>query len=320
MAVGILATCLVLLGLAHPSFALRPLGGHYANELTPLDGQSLSRRKIDWSQSVPKAGWANLEEEVKKLKYLTSGNHGSVYLVNDLKLKNNNVILKSLDKKKANATLRDYYESELQILQLLPKNENLCGFYRFFQDEDNLYYILENCGDSNLGDLMDKYHANHNGTLPENLACKIFKQAISGVEALHTNSLYHLGLKLSNLFYDYSTAKVKIGDFMRVLTSDEEINPRKLDTPYFPLEVRAGKSVIPSKLDVWFLGFGIYRMIVGDSFIDQTTPDPKLSKIGSYLNPGLSPELQDLLSQTFQVQEERISLQNMKDHPWFSIC
>jgi len=317
MTSGILATSLVL-GFAHLCLSLRPLGHFYSHELNRLNGELSSRGpQIYWDHTEPAGGWANLEKEVQILQFINEGHSGKIYLVNDIKLNKNNVILKVVSKKHVNATKQIQYENELQVLQKLQNgnNTNICGFYRFFQDKDNIFYTLENCGASNLKLFMDKYHSTNPGTMPEHLVCQIFKQVINGVEELHNQSLYHQGLKLPNIFYDDVNGVVKIGDFMKTVKSNTKFFPKQIVNPTVPPEKIKGTSTLPSKLDVWSMGFGMFRMIAGDS----RAPDHISLRTYPYkgLNV-LSPELNELLGRIFTLPEERLTLQEMKTHKWFS--
>jgi len=60
----------------------------------------------------------------------------------------------------------------------------------------------------NLHDLI--YNSSYRGG--EKLARTIFHQIVAGAEYLHSNSIAHMDLKLSNIFVDGNCC-MKIGDF-----------------------------------------------------------------------------------------------------------
>ena len=86
--------------------------------------------------------------------------------------------------------------NELRIHSSL-NHENVIGFYGYFQDEENLYFVLELASEGNLEDLVKAEH--QGGAVPENSVREILCQISHGLKYLHDNSLVHRDLKPENI-------------------------------------------------------------------------------------------------------------------------
>ena len=97
-------------------------------------------------------------------------------------------------------------QSEIQIHKQM-EHPNIVKFEHFFEDESNVYILLEICQNQTLADLMRR-----RWYLTEFEARYYLKQIISAVRYLHQQRILHRDLKLGNLFLD-SKMHIKIGDF-----------------------------------------------------------------------------------------------------------
>jgi polo-like kinase 1 len=105
---------------------------------------------------------------------------------------------------------RQKMQAEIQLhKQLGNGHPHIVKFHRFFEDEKNVYIILELCSNQTLADLLRRRRS-----LTE-FECRYYsKQIISALKFMHSpeNRVLHRDLKLGNLFLD-SNLHIKIGDF-----------------------------------------------------------------------------------------------------------
>ena len=80
-------------------------------------------------------------------------------------------------------------------------------FHFFFEDEDNIYIVLEYCENQTLSDLLRQ-----RGPLSEMEAARLLREAALAVECIHKNHVIHRDLKLGNLFLTKSN-EIRVGDF-----------------------------------------------------------------------------------------------------------
>ena len=93
---------------------------------------------------------------------------------------------------------RQKMQSELQIHRQL-NHPHIVKFQRFFEDEKNVYILLELCSNQTLSELVRKRK-----TLTE-FECRYYsKQAISALKYMQQPEyrVLHRDLKLGNLFLD----------------------------------------------------------------------------------------------------------------------
>lgn len=103
-------------------------------------------------------------------------------------------------------------------------------FEHFFEDEDNVYLLLELCENQTLADLMRR-----RWFLTEFEAAYYMKQIINGLKYMHrVGRVLHRDLKLGNLFLD-KNMQIKIGDFglATKLNKDVELRSSICGTPNY---------------------------------------------------------------------------------------
>ena len=80
-------------------------------------------------------------------------------------------------------------------------------FYHCFEDDDNVYIVLENCSRKSLVHVMK-----HRKTLTEPEVRYYVRQLADGLRYVHASRVVHRDLKLGNMFLSENMT-VKIGDF-----------------------------------------------------------------------------------------------------------
>ncbi|AET38549.1 polo kinase CDC5 Ecym_3035 [Eremothecium cymbalariae DBVPG len=150
--------------------------------------------------------------------------------------------------------------SEIQIHKSM-RHPNIVQFTDCFEDDTNVYILLEICPN---GSLMDLLKQRKQLTEPE---VRFFTtQIVGAIKYMHSRRIIHRDLKLGNIFFD-KHFNLKIGDFglAAVLANDRERKYTICGTPnYIAPEVLTGKHTGHSfEVDVWSIGVMIYALLIG---------------------------------------------------------
>lgn len=208
--------------------------------------------------------------------------------------------------------------SEIQIMRRT-NHPNIVSLIQVIDTEDITYLIMELVkGKQLFSHIREAVH------LQEDEARGIFRQLLSAVGYCHEEGIIHRDLKPENILVD-TKGRIKIVDFgcaTRVLPG------QKLRTVYGTYAFAAPELVLRKfyegpKVDVWALGVILYYMTVGKLPFPATSI-PRLERqivLGRYrVPPGLSEELQDLLSLLMKVNsQQRPTIPDLLTHPWLKI-
>lgn len=149
--------------------------------------------------------------------------------------------------------------SEIKIHRSL-HHPFIVGFEHFFEDNENVYILLEICSNQTTNELLRRRKR-----LTELEVQCYMQQIISAIKYLHEHRVIHRDLKLGNLFLS-DKMEIKIGDFglATKLEFDGERKRTICGTPnYIAPEVLDGKVGHSYEVDVWSLGVILYTLLVG---------------------------------------------------------
>lgn len=159
----------------------------------------------------------------------------------------------------------------------------------------------------------------------ERTAWRYMEQIVKGVFHLHQNGIYHRDLKPSNILVNRGV--VKIIDFgISVNEMRDKISFFGTGGYHTP-EVVKGEKYSPSKVDVWYLGVLLFRMVHGKHpFKDKASNSVnyeseeyrrKILELDYEIDPEKCSHLcQDLISKMLRHEKDRISLVNVANHKW----
>lgn len=139
------------------------------------------------------------------------------------------------------------------------KHKHIVGFNGFFEDDDNVYILLELCRRRSL---MELHKRRKTVTEPE--ARYFLHQIALACDHLHKMSIIHRDLKLGNLFLN-DEMEIKIGDF-GLATKVEFAGERKktlCGTPNYIAPEVLGKKGHSYEVDAWSLGCILYTLLLG---------------------------------------------------------
>lgn len=222
----------------------------------------------------------------------------------------------SLQKSKMYAKM----QTEISIHRRM-KHKNIINFVKTFQDDWNVYIILEKCDNQTL---MELSKLRRRFTVAETQ--HIMMQTISGMEYMHKCNVIHRDLKLGNMMMD-KDMNVKIGDFglAAELAFDGERKRTICGTPnYIAPEILDGHKAGHSfEVDVWSLGVILYTLLVGEppfqtSDVKTTYNRIRQCRYSFPPNVDLSDQARSLISRMLQSSpEKRPTLETIRTDPFF---
>ncbi|CCG22809.1 Cdc5 polo-like kinase [Candida orthopsilosis Co 90-125] len=150
--------------------------------------------------------------------------------------------------------------SEIKIHKSL-KHPNIVNFVDCFEDDVNVYILLEICPNQSLMELLK-----NRKRVSEPEVRLFMVQVVGAIKYLHSRRVIHRDLKLGNIFFD-PEMNLKIGDFglASVLPSTDSKKYTVCGTPnYIAPEVLGGKNTGHSfEVDIWAIGIMMYALLVG---------------------------------------------------------
>lgn len=187
--------------------------------------------------------------------------------------------------------------SEINIHKVL-KHPNVVQFIDCFEDDINVYILLEMCSNNSMMNMIRKRKS---FTEPE--AKYFLTQIMGGVMYMHDIGVIHRDLKLGNIFL-HQNMSIKIGDFglAALLTSENDRKKTICGTPnYIAPEVLFGTEQGHSyEVDVWSVGIILYTMIVGKPPFQSKDVDTIYNRIKhndySFPPDSASPEAKELIA------------------------
>ncbi|RPA90121.1 Pkinase-domain-containing protein [Choiromyces venosus 120613-1] len=162
-----------------------------------------------------------------------------------------------------NQRMKAKFFGEIQVHKTMI-HPNVVKFIECFEDNDNIYMILELCPNKSL---MDMLRARKRFTEPETRFFLL--QLLGALKYMHGKKVIHRDLKLGNIFLD-ADMNIKIGDFgLAALLVNENDRKRTIcGTPnYIAPEVLFGSGKEGQghsfEVDLWGVGVIMYAMLVG---------------------------------------------------------
>jgi len=215
---------------------------------------------------------------------------------------------------------------EIAIMKAL-KHKNIVNMVQVLSSSTKLYIVMELVTG---GELFTKIL--NEGKLDEDLARRYFQNVVDGVDYCHARGVCHRDLKPENLLIDEASGELKITDFglsaMRGTSTAEELEllHTQCGSPnYCAPEIihSAKKGYNGVMVDVWSCGIILFALLAGYlPFYDENTRNlykmiqNDAVKYPKKFPPGAKDLCERLLTKS---PDRRISLAEVKQHPWFLI-
>ena len=213
---------------------------------------------------------------------------------------------------------RTRLQREISLLKKM-NHPFIAEFFHVSEDDVSYYLIMEYAENGNLLD-----YVNNNGRLSEDQARRYFAQLISVLEYLHVEKkVAHRDLKCENVLLDRYN-NIRVIDFgLSNMFSDvcPQLNTACGSPAYAAPEMVKGNAYTQAA-DVWSSGILLYAICAGHLPYDDDNLQRLLQKIvytEVFYPSFMSPPLVDLLQKMIcKDPDQRITLDKIKAHPWFS--
>lgn len=262
----------------------------------------------------------DLEDEYEIKDKLGSGSYGIVKSCIH-KTTGQERAVKIIDKSKIKNMAQ--FRTEIKILQTLD-HPHVIKMYEFFEDEVNIYLILEKWEG---GELFDRVIEKE--FLSEKEAAIIFKQILQAINYCHNNGVCHRDLKPENFIFANKSddSDIKIIDFglskiFDPTTSGYALMKTGCGTPYY-ISPEVLTHNYNHMWDMWSAGCILYVLLCGypPFFGDDDREIIEAVRVGEYDFDGeewedVSIEAKDLISRLVWKPELRLTAQEALKHPW----
>ncbi|XP_042907236.1 serine/threonine-protein kinase PLK1 [Parasteatoda tepidariorum] len=208
---------------------------------------------------------------------------------------------------------------EIDLHQKL-KHKNIVRFQHFFEDDQNVYIILENCSRKSLVHVLRSRKF-----LTEPEVRYFMLQLAEGVQYTHSQGVIHRDLKLGNMLLS-EEMEVKIGDYgLATHISNVDKCGKKFTvcgTPNYIAPEVLNMQGHSFAADVWAMGCIMYAMLVGQPPFETSTLNETYYRIttNKYTIPSsMSEPARHLVVRMLQCKpSDRPSLDEIIKHRFFS--
>ncbi|KAL2915687.1 Cell cycle serine/threonine-protein kinase cdc5/MSD2 [Polyrhizophydium stewartii] len=210
--------------------------------------------------------------------------------------------------------------SEIKIHRSL-SHPCIVKFYHVFEDDVNVYMILELCENKTFVEMLKKRKR-----LSDPEIRYYMHQLFDSIRYMHRHGVIHRDIKLGNLFLS-DRMHLKIGDFglAAVIKHDGERKKTICGTPnYIAPEVLFNKEGHSFEVDVWSLGVVMYTLAVGKPPFQTKDVNSIYERIreNNLEFPAAVPvssEIRTIIKSLLNSNpEQRPSIDDVLEHPFFA--
>ncbi|XP_031482442.1 CDPK-related kinase 7-like [Nymphaea colorata] len=242
-------------------------------------------------------------------------------------LKGQEVAVKVIPKAKMTTAIAiEDVRREVKILSALTGHKNLVQFYEAFEDQENVYIVMELCKG---GELLDRI-LSRGGKYSEDDAKAVMVQILSVASFCHLQGVVHRDLKPENFLFTLKdeNSQLKAIDFglSDFVKPDERLNDIVGSAYYVAPEVL--HRSYGTEADMWSIGVIAYILLCGSRpfwartesgiFRAVLKADPSFDEAPW---PSLSPEAKDFVKRLLNKDaRKRMTAAQALCHPWIRSC
>ena len=274
---------------------------------------------------IPESVLKGLEPEPKitdftLIKELGVGSFGRVILVQHNKTQAQYAI-KAIDKRNTtNIQEKPYFRSEIEIMYRI-HHPNVVKLFGHFEDNTYCYFIMEYIQGGNIYSYVPK---NGIRKISTQQVASIIKDVISATYFLHNMipPIIHRDIKPENVLLG-SGMQAKLTDFgWSNYMQGEYKRTTVCGTPIYLAPEMISNSGHDEKVDIWCIGVLLFELMTGVQpwkGTDVNTVKMNISRLNINWPKNMDKKARDLISKILKYYPyERISLENMLVHPFFT--
>eukprot|EP01119_Soliformovum_irregulare_P003086 TRINITY_DN13389_c0_g1_i1.p1 TRINITY_DN13389_c0_g1~~TRINITY_DN13389_c0_g1_i1.p1 ORF type:complete len:259 (-),score=50.81 TRINITY_DN13389_c0_g1_i1:42-818(-) len=245
---------------------------------------------------------------------------GAVGTVDLIRMKSTGLqyALKTVSKRSRNYRA-DQVEKEIKAGKMI-QHENVGGAQSTWEDENNIYLLMEYIGGWDLFSLLDSL----NGPMTERMCRSIFRQVVEATVFLHHRGIAHRDIKLDNIMVDLKF-KTKLIDFGLCETVEaSQCVDHVGSAEYCAPEISGrGPKYNGFQADVWSLGIVLFAML--HSCFPYTKVQLNRMKMGCSIpvpfgTSAISSSVKDLIRSMLQTDpKKRPTIEQISQHEWIQI-
>ena len=291
----------------------------------PANNKVTKNNVINRFLPVPESVSKGFESEPKitdftLIRELGTGSFGRVLLVQH-KLTQAQYAIKAIDKRsKTNIQERIYFRREIEIMYRI-HHPNVVKLFGHFEDNTYCYFIMEYIDGGNIFSYIPK---NGIPTISTQQVASIIKDVISATYFLHHMNppIVHRDIKPENVLLA-SGMRAKLTDFG--WSNYMEGGYKRMTvcgTPIYLAPEMINNTGHDEKVDIWCIGVLLFELMTGVQpwpGKDIQTVKYNISRLKINWPQNMDRTAADLISKILKYNpEERISLRNMLNHPFFT--
>jgi len=278
---------------------------------------SKSKSKCERNLDRNKTGVRNFDKEYQLGNVLGKGGFGTVHKATR-RSDGTNVAVKFVNKDTMVAmdSVEDSLPLEVVLLRQVSDVPGIVKLLDYFETSSSYIIVMELFRSCDLFDFISNF-----GTLPEEVAKEIFKQVVDTLIGCQENKVLHGDVKDENILIDLETGEAKLIDFGSSSWFHNNVYSVYEGTRvYAPPEWLLYRQYTGDCLTAWSLGVLLYDMLCGD--IPFEKDDQIISgDLVWYDNVNISQEAKNLILSCLDRNiNTRLSLDQIKHHPWLSSC
>lgn len=254
----------------------------------------------------------SVKDNYKFIEEIEKGCFGKIIKAKSLKTKQK-VAIKIISKKDKTENELKMISNEIFIMKYC-NHQNIVNFFESFEESNYYHIVMEYI---KFGELYN--YVITNSVLSEKQAGQIFVQILVAVDYLHQNKIAHRDIKLENiLISNLNPINIKLVDFGFSHFISEATNYRCGSIDYAAPEVKSNNAFDPLKTDIWSMGVILHILLTGffpfekESFLSKKFEQNINYQSGEIYNESAK----DLLQKIFVIDKQRITINQIKSHPW----